>query len=42
MIGLSAIDEKLEETARFRLRYPESSLVELSTHLSRMKRENNI
>lgn len=34
MIGLDAIDEKLQEVARFRLKYPESSLLELSTIIS--------
>lgn len=34
MIGLDAIDEKLQETAEYRLKYPESSLLELSTIMS--------
>jgi DNA-binding protein WhiA len=34
MIGLDAIDEKLKEVARFRLKYPESSLIELSDIIS--------
>lgn len=34
MIGLDAIDEKLQEVATFRLKYPESSLLELSNIMS--------
>jgi len=34
MIGLDAMDEKLQEVARFRLKYPESSLLELSDIIS--------
>ncbi|MFA5408533.1 MAG: DNA-binding protein WhiA [Bacilli bacterium] len=34
MIGLDAIDDKLAEVANFRLRYPESSLLELSAIIS--------
>ena len=34
MIGLDALDDKLQEVANFRLKYPESSLLELSTIMS--------
>lgn len=34
MIGLDAIDEKLADVAHFRLKYPESSLLELSAIIS--------
>lgn len=34
MIGLDALDEKLQEVAQYRLKYPESSLLELSTIMS--------
>jgi DNA-binding protein WhiA len=33
-IGLEALDDKLQEIAHYRLKYPESSLVELSTIIS--------
>jgi DNA-binding protein WhiA len=34
MIGMDAIDEKLSEVAEYRLKYPESSLLELSNIMS--------
>lgn len=34
MIGLDALDDKLQEVATFRLKYPESSLLELSNIMS--------
>lgn len=34
MIGMDAIDEKLSELAKYRLKYPESSLLELSNIMS--------
>ena len=40
-IGLDAIDTKIEEAARYRLKYPESSLIELSEIIS-LETGNNI